>query len=208
MADPRFTGWPTEGVSLVEAIGRIAGPDSLAECRAAQAATPIWAFDKYGRGSWTDNSGKRHSLWAKMDLHKRAIEVMRTNLVTVIDAWNAGEIRATGRRGVLTDTVEIHAPADLWVVAVVDWERSIIEDPDDGKIFDLRFHVGAPRPPMAPLRWLEGAVAEWKRVGNIPEKPTDFARLLLTQMIADHSRGKVKKVWALRTIVNNLREIL
>jgi hypothetical protein len=212
-ANHRFNivAWPTEGASLVEAIERISGPKLLTECRTARDAVPphtgtdeknpplpIW---------WLDNSGDYKKRGTAGTFVKRAMELTRACLAPIIDAWDAGEIRATGKRSdVLAAAVEIPTPAHLFVVSVADLERSIIIDPSGGQIFDLRFHVGPPRPPMAPKRWLEVAVTELKRAGNAPEKPTDFARVLRTRMIADADRGKVKDVWAVRTIENRLRD--
>jgi hypothetical protein len=210
-ADHRLAAWPTEGASLVEAIERISGPELLAECRTARAAIPLWIFEKV-RGwrprGWLDESGKYQPREAGVMLATRAEESMHACLTPVIDAWNAGEIRATGkRRDVLTDAVKIPAPTNLWVLSGVDLEHSIIDDPAGGKIFDLRFHIGEPRPPMTTRRWLESAVTERRRAGNIPEKPTDFARSLRRQMIADKNHGLVESVLDVRTIVNYLRKL-
>jgi hypothetical protein len=210
----RFADWPMEGASLVETIERIAGPELLAGYRAARAAAPpySWAsepwptvFPKW----WLDGSGEYQSEDAAQEIAKRVKETMRACLAPVIAAWDAGEIRATGkRRDVLADAVGIPAPTHLWKVSGVDLERSVIDDPAGGKIHDLLFHVGEPRPPMAATTWLENAVTERLHAGGTPRKSTDFARSLRKQMVADKNRGLVEKVFAMGTIRNYLREIL
>src|ERR1700730_18040544 len=116
MADHRFADWPVEGTSLVDTIGRIASPELLAECQAARAAIPpySWAFDGSGQEWpvwWLDKSGEYQSRETAKDLVALAKEATRACLTPVIEAWDAGEVRAWGkRRDVLASAVEIPAP--------------------------------------------------------------------------------------------------
>ena len=229
-ADRRFNSanWPREGAPLAEAIERIAGPELLAKCRAARAAAPPFGCEFGQDLVWPvwppDNNTGKHQWATAVTLVKRFKVIMRTCLTPVIDVWDAGEIQATGRwQDVLAAAIEIPAPANLWVVKFVDLERSIVNGPNGGLIFYLRFHVvetqprpamapvmveAQPRPAMVPVKWLESAVADLKRTGNVPEKPTEVARMLRTRMIADADQGVVKKVLKERTLVNYLKDFL
>jgi hypothetical protein len=207
--------WPTEGASLAEVIGRIAGPELLAECRAARAAVPpySWAFEKDRLWPvwWLDKSGEYQSRKMAEDLVTLAKEAMRACLAPVINAWNAGEIRATGkRRDVLASDVDIPAPADLWVMSGVDLERSSIDDPVGGKIFDLRFHVEEAQSAVSSKasQWIESNVMDLRRSppGGVPPKSrAGMARLLRARMEKEYRQGKVKLL-ELGTIINYLRD--
>jgi hypothetical protein len=208
------TDWPREGASLVEAIERFAGPELLAECRAARSATPYWAFerDRVFPVWWTDKSGKSQSAEAAVILATRARELTRACLTPVIEAWDTGRVRVIGRRrDMLAAAVEIPAPVNLWTVSVVDLERSIIDDPGGGKIFDLRFVVVEAQPvgrAKASFRWLESAVENLKRSPDTPPKmkQADVARLLHSRMAKAVRRGDVKNALGEDTIANYLRD--
>jgi hypothetical protein len=132
-------------------------------------------------------------------------------LAPVIEAWNAGEIRATGKGyDVLAAAIEIPAPANLWNVRVMSLEHSIIVNPNGGPILDLRFHVVdksvKPSKATASVQWLDKAVKDLKLSGELPKKPTDVARLLHRKMVVEVRRGFLIKVLGVDTIVNYLRE--
>lgn len=215
MGDHRFTAWPPEGASLIETIERIAGPELLAGYQAARAAAPpySWAsepwpavFPKW----WLDGSGEYQSGEAAQEIAKRVKETMRACLAPVIAAWDAGEIRATGkRRDVLADAVGIPAPTHHWTVSGVDLDRSIIDDPAGGKIFDLRFHTTVAQAVSSKAsQWIESVVIDLKRSppGGVPPKSrAAMARLLRARMEKESRQDKVKLL-KLGTIINYLRD--
>jgi hypothetical protein len=202
----RIINWPIKGAPFAEAIERFAVPELIAKFLKAQAAVPPL---EPGRTwpTWTD------SPWAPGEEVPAPVQRVRDAtfacIVPVIDAWNAGVLRATGKRScnVYAAAVEIPAPANLWGIRLVDVEHSIINDPGGGAILDLRFYaVGETSPRTAP-EWLEIAVEDLKDdPDNLSKGKTAIARMLIPIMANDYEMGKVEYVMDERTIVKRLRD--
>ncbi len=199
--------WPIEGAPLAEAIERFAVLELVAELRKAQAAVPPL---EPGRTwpTWTD------SPWLPGEEVPAPVQRVRDAtfacVAPVIDAWNAGALRATGKRScnIYAAAVEIPAPANLWPIRLLDVEHSIINDPSGGAILDLRFYAAWDRRPLPSKRWLRIVVEDLKNnPDNLKKRITEIARMVLPIMLSDYENGKVDHMWNERTIVKRIREL-
>jgi hypothetical protein len=200
-------GWPIDGAPLAETLERFAVPELIAEFRKAQAAMPPL------------EPGRTWPTWVNspwLPGEEVPVPVQRVRDATyacvtpVIDAWNAGALRATGKRNcdAYAAATEIPAPANLWAIRLIDVEHSIINDPSGGAILDLRFFVVGEITPLTVREWLTIAVDDLMNDPNNHLKGvTAIGKILYPKMIADHERGKVERVSAdVRTIVKRLRD--
>jgi hypothetical protein len=117
--------WPPEGRTLGDIVEQLIG----------SAAFSI-ETSYYGPNAIVTVSPERKTI-------ERWYHPLEAIAQPLLQLWNSGALIAKGRRcDPFSPPIEIPPPSTVWEVRVVDFTRSVIEDPIGlGRIYDLRFFL-------------------------------------------------------------------